>query len=169
MKNNYNKENSDNEISRFIKIIAILIIVLLAIYGVTELFKKKDNGLGKKKSNVSINYDILTVGTLFTSAYDNYYVLIYNTKDNLAPKYSMLLSRYKNKSSESDYKKIYTIDLNNSLNKEYYNVNNDNKSNSNAKTIDDLDLGDLTLLEINDKKIVRYLENYDEISKFLVK
>ena len=50
---------------------------------------------------------------------------------------------------------------------EYYNKNNDNKSNKNAKTIDEFNFSDITLLEIKNKNIINYIDDYNEISKYL--
>ena len=99
--------------------------------------------------------------------YDEYYVLFYNSNDNNAVLYSMLLTKYMEKSSESDYIKIYYCDLQNKINSDYYNVNKDNKSNPKAKTIDELDLGDLTLIKIKKGNINSDFEGYKDIKNIL--
>ena len=161
----YNQVDSDgSEIKRFVIILVVLLIIVGVIYLLTEKFKT--NNITTNKEKVSISYDKLTIGTLFSVDYDNYYALIYSSKDVNALKYASLISRY---NQQTDHKKIYFIDLNDSFNSIYYNIGNDNKSNPNAKDIDSLDLGDLTLIEINNKKIVNYLEDYNKISKYLIK
>ena len=42
-------------------------------------------------------------------------------------------------------------------------VNNDNKSNPNAKSIDDIDLGDITLIKVKNGEIVSYIEDIEQI------
>ena len=159
---NYNVSD-DNQIKSFIIILIIILIVTGIIYGVTEIFKKDKQG-ENVKGEVSINYSKLTVGTIFSSVYDHYYVLIYNSKDTNAARYSMLMSKFV---SDNNDKKMYYIDLNNGLNKEYYNKNNDNISNKHAKSIDEFDFNDFTLIEISNKNIIKYIDDYDEISKYL--
>lgn len=156
----------ENEVKRFIIIVIIIGLFVGAIYGLTEIFKK-DEKKEEEKQEVTISYDKLTVGTLLNRPYDEYYVLAYDSEDNRVSEYSAILSQYKSKSSEKDYVKIYFLDLNNSLNKKYYNVNEDNKSNPNAQKIEDLDFGNLTLLYIKDGKIKEYLEDYTTIQKKL--
>ena len=93
-----------------------------------------------------------------------YYVLIYDKEDSDAVLYSSTMNSY---SSKKDGLKIYYCDLGNKLNREYYNINNDNKSNPNAKSIKELDLGDLTLIKVEKGKITKYIEKYDSIKNEL--
>lgn len=153
----------ENEVKTFI--IIVLVIALLAgiIYFVTDYFKNKDEA-DTNTTTASINYDKVSVGMFLNRPYENYYILVYDSESADAIKYSTLISLYKQK---SDAKKIYFCDLNNSLNNKYYNVNNDNKSNPEAKEIKDLDFGDLTLLEIKNGKIVKYIEDYTTIQEKL--
>ena len=157
----------ENEVKRFIIIVIIIGLFVGVIYGLTEIFKKDEEKKEEEKQEITISYDKLTVGTLLNRPYDEYYVLAYDGDANKAVEYSAILSQYKSKSSEKDYVKIYFLDLSNGLNKKYYNVNEDNKSNPNAKKIEGLDFGDLTLLYINDGKIKEYIEDYKTIQKKL--
>lgn len=157
----------ENEVKRFIIIVIVIGLFVGAIYGLTEMLKKDDETPKEENTTPTISYDKLTVGTLLNRPYDEYYVLAYDGGANKAIEYSVLLSQYKSKSTEKDYVKIYFLDLDNSLNKKYYNVNEDNKSNPDAKKIEDLDFGDLTLLYIKDGKIKEYIEDYTTIQKKL--
>lgn len=157
----------ENEVKRFIIIVIVIGLFVGVIYGLTEIFKKDEEKETEDNSSVTISYDKLTVGTLLNRPYDEYYVLAYDSDANKAIEYSAIISQYKSKSTEKDYVKIYFLDLNNGLNKKYYNVNEDNKSNPNAKKIEDLDFGDLTLLCIKDGKIKEYIEDYTTIQKKL--
>ena len=157
----------ENEVKRFIIIVIIIGLFVGVIYGLTEIFKKDEEKEEEEKAPVTISYDKLTVGTLLNRPYGEYYVLAYDGDANKAAEYSAILTQYKSKSSEKDYIKIYFLDLSNSMNEKYYNVNEDNKSNPNAKEIKDLDFGDLTLLYIKDGKIKEYIEDYTTIQKKL--
>ena len=148
-------------------IIAIVIGILIGIvYGVTEILKKdSDNETNVTKG--SINYDKLSVGTILNRPYEEYFVLLYDAEDKDAVVYSTILTKYMQKSTEKEYIKIYYCDLGNALNTKYYNVNNDDKSNKDAKEVDDFDFGSLTLLKIENGKITKYLEDLEEIKELL--
>ena len=160
-----NSVEDTNEIKAFVIIVVIITAIIVAIYGLTELIKEDEPA-----NNVTpgvINYDVTTVGTLLNRPYDEYFVLIYRSDDDNAPVYSAILSNYMQKSSLKDYKKIYYCDLDNKLNSEYYNVNNDNKSNPSAQKIEELDFGPITLLSIKKGKINKYSEDINIIKELL--
>lgn len=161
-----NNDTDENEIKSFIILVIIISILIGAIYGVTELLKKKDNN-EETKTVGKINYDRISIGTLLNRPESEYYVMIYNTNDSNAIVYSTLLTQYMSKSSEKDYIKIYYCDLENKINSNYYNVNNDNKSNPDAKKISELDLGDITLIKVKNGKIIKYVEDYNKIESIL--
>ncbi len=153
--------SEENEIRSFIIITIVIVLIAGLVYGVTELTNKKDDK--KEDTETKINYDVLSVGTIFNSVYDNYYVLIYNSDDENASLYKSIFDEYKEKKA----KKIYYIDLKNKLNGAYYNINNDGKSNPKASKISEFNFGNLTLIEIKNKKIVNYIENSEKIIKTL--
>ena len=154
----------DTDIKTFFIILIIIVLLIVAVYFITNVVKK-DKTEEKDKETVAgeINYDITSVGTILNRPYDKYYVLVYNSEDNAAVKYSALLQSYMNGQNEKDYIKIYYCDLNNTLNQKYYNVGDDNKSNPKAKKVSDFDFGDLTLLKIEKGKITEYIEDYENI------
>jgi len=158
--------DDENVVKKLVVITVIIAILIAIVYGVTEIIKSKDE---TPDSNIqaSINYDKVSVGTILNRPYDEYYVLVYNSEDAKAVLYSTILTKYMKNSKEKDYIKIYYCDLNNNLNNKYYNVGNDNKSNTNVNAIEDFDFGDLTLLKVKNNKVTKYLENLDEIKKIL--
>ncbi len=156
-----------NEIKRFIIIVLVITVIAGVVYFVTEKFTKKDEEEYVDPIQAgSIDYDKVIVGTIFNRPYDDYYVLVYNSEDQNAVKYSNLMATY-TESMIGNNKKIFFCDLNNALNKDYYDVNADKKSNPKAKSLEELDFGDLTLLEIKSGKIVKYSESYEEIKDIL--
>lgn len=155
-----------NEIKTFIIIVVVITILIGLIYGLTELLKK-DNNIEDAIVAGKINYDRVSIGTMLNRPYDEYYVIIYDSSSNEAIINSTLISQYTSKSNEDNYLKIYFCDLGNKINNDFYNVNEDNVSNPNAKTIEELDLGDLTLIKVKNGKIVNYVEGYDKIEKIL--
>lgn len=156
----------DNEIKRFIIILVVLVVVIGATYFITNLIKKEDKTNDPVDETVSgeVVYDRLSVGMLLNRPYDEYYVLVYNADTPDAVLYSNLITK---QTSKKDATKIYFCDLNNKLNSPYYNVNNDGKSNPNAKTINELNFGDLTLITVKKGKITSYVEDYEKIKEIL--
>lgn len=166
IKINNNDFDDDNVIKKFIIITIGLIIIVGAVYGITELFKDKEEE-STSITTGSINYNKITVGTLFNRPYDEYYVLVYNSDAADAVLYSTILTKYMQNSENKDYIKIYYCDLDNKLNASYYDVNNDGKSNPQAKEFADLNFGDLTLLRIKNGEIKSYIEDFEEIKDLL--
>ena len=168
-KNNIGLSNDEDEnaIRSFVIIVIVIAVLAGVIYFLTNKFVAKNDEYVDTVTPGSINYDIVSVGTMFNRPYDDYYVLVYNVEDTAAVKYSAIMSKYKENSEKDGYKQIYICDLNSSLNSKYYNVNNDHKSNPKATGINDLNFGDLTLLEIKNSKIVKYVEKYDTIKEML--
>lgn len=155
------------EIRKFIIIILVLSIVVGLIYILTDKFV--DSNVDENYVKGEINYDVTSIGSLLNRPYDNYYVIIYDKDNTNAVYYSNLISKYidENQASE-DYAKIYYVDLSNNLNKKYYNVGNDNVSNPSAKSINELDLGDLTLIKVSNGSIVEYYEDASVIENILL-
>ena len=158
-----------NEIRTFFILVIVIVLFIGALYGISELLNKKEDDKKEEEKQVEINYDKISVGNIFGSLYKDYYVLIYDSEDTSSPQYATLLNVYMSNSTAKDYKKIYFCDLANQLNKAYYNVNNDNKSNPKAKKVSEFDFAEFTLLEIKDKEVVKYVEGYDNIKEILKK
>ncbi len=165
---NLGLSEDENEIKRFVIIVIAIAVIAGIVYIATEAFNKKEAEYEDTPTTGAINYDVVTIGTLLNRPSDDYYVLIYDSEKNDAVKYATLMDLYIDENSkEKNYKPIYLCDLSNSLNKEYYNVNNDNKSNPKATKIEELDLGDLTLIQVKKGKIVKYVEDYKTIHDLL--
>lgn len=155
-----------SEIKSFIVIIIIIAVLIGIIYGLTEILKKDESPQNNAPIGI-IDYDKTTVGTMMNRPYDKYYVMVYNSEESEAVVYSTILTKYMQKSENKEYIKIYYCDLNNKLNSEYYNKNNDGKSNPKANKIEELDFGNLTLLKIENGKITKYIEDVDTIKEIL--
>lgn len=150
-------------LKKFVIIVLILIVLIVGIYFFTRAFVTKD--LKDNKTNetteVTFDYSKIILGTLLNRPYDEYYVIAYNSEDLQVNYYANMISMY---SSKEDAKKIYVADLNDSLNEKFYNKSETNPS---AKKVEDLKLGDLTLIKIKDKNIVKYVEGTQNIKSEL--
>lgn len=155
----YTSEES-KEVKKFIIILLSIIVLVLAVYGITRLVNKdKDNNDDRTVTAGSIDYDKVSVGTLFNRADSEYYVIVYDGEAPNAIYYSALMNKYMDKEKSN---KVYFCDLSNELNKKYY-VGEDKDSNPNATTSSELAFKDLTLIKIKNGKIVKYLETLDTI------
>lgn len=158
------RSEEQQEVIRFVIILISIFVIVGAIYGVSK-FLIEDEDATEETETVSgeINYDLVTVGTMFNRNYDEYYVVAYKKTDASAILYSSIVNKYSNKDKAL---KVYFCDLDNSLNNEYY-VGETGESNPNAKKMSDLALGKFTFLKIKDGKIVKYLEDIEEAKKEL--
>ncbi len=150
---------------QFLITLMIVIIGVVGIYLLTKYVVKKDNATNNSSNTEEKNYidpNTAIVGTMLNKSSDAYYVIIYDkTKDNATTYYS-LVSTYKAKDKAL---KVYTVDLSNSLNKKY--IATDNKTNPKATNLEDLKLGEVTLLKVKNNKITEAYETTDAIKKAL--
>ena len=158
IKNQKYYTEEQKEIQKFIIIIIVLVLLIGAIYFLTDKFVEQGNS--NNITTGEINYDKATIGTLLNRPYDEYYAIIYSSDSTEASYYNSIKTNY---SSKDGGLKIYYIDLDNELNQKYYNVNNDNKSNPSAKSIDEINLGDVTLIKVKNGEIVSYIEDIEQI------
>lgn len=156
-----NKTEEQLEIKKFIIILFSVIIIIIGVYFLTKNVVTKNNDTNTSEKEVTFDYSKLILGSLLNRPYDEYYVLVYSSKNPSANYYSNLEYSY---STKEDAIKIYTADLNDEMNAKFYNKDG---SNPNAKTIEDLQLGDLTLIKVKNKEIVKYIEDIDSIKSEL--
>lgn len=151
------------EIVRFVIVIFVVLLSVGLIYLATRAFVTKD--LFKAKVNQeevvtpgTINYDVAIMGEILNRPYNEYYVAIYNKKDG---KYisdmSSLVYLY---SSKDKHLHIYTVDLSNKMNEEYYDPENVNTS---AQSLSEMKVGDITLLRIKNGKVAKYIVDLDKM------
>lgn len=151
------------EIIKFIRILLIVIVFVSIFYFVTRFFVKKDIlNKEEKATSVEIAYDKIVFGMLLNRPYDEYYVLSYAADDINSGYYSYLISNYTQK---EDNKYIYYIDTNDSLNKDY--IADDNKTNIKATNLKEIKVGKLALFKVNNGKLVKVLDNLDDIKEEL--
>ena len=162
VKNGYRSEEQ-TEIIRFITILVVLIALVLVVYFFTRMFVTKDlfNKEEEKTTAGAINYNIATIGTMLNRVEDEYYVMIYNTENANASYYNSLVSRYKQNEKPLT---VYMVDLNNELNKKYYDKEH---SNLNAKDLENFRVSDVALLKVKNGKVVKALEAEDKIDSEL--
>ena len=158
---------SDNEIEirRLIIIFIVIMVIVGAGYFLTKIIVEKRENAAKETELVKgkINYDVTTVGLMLNRPYKHYYVIIYDSTSPDATYYSQIVNTY---NQLEDSKKTYIVDLNTSFNNKY--KSKSKNGNRKAKTLEEFSFGNITLLEINEGKIVNYYESLDEILKVLI-
>ncbi len=163
------------EVKKFFVVILVVLICVGGIYLFTRAFVskdlfKKDEPKTEEVVDGEVNYDVTIMGQILNRPYDEYYVLIYNQSEG---EYmgEMANIRYEYDNKEDDKKiHMYSVDLANELNKSYYDKDNENTK---AKTLDEIKVGDKTLLKIKKNKksgkleVSKYITDIDEMKKEL--
>ncbi len=155
--------DDQNEVRNFIIIIIVLLVIIGGIYLVSRLLTNKEDSKDQEPVAGSINYNTTLIGNMLNKPDDEYFVLIYDSKDIQSISYSGLASAY---SENEDALPIYVADLNNELNKKYYDPEN---INANTTNFDKFKVGDITLLQISNKKIKKSYTKIEDIKEVLKK
>lgn len=163
------KTEEQQEIMKFIILIVIIAVCVGGIYLFTKVFVTKDINKNENATEEvvtgAINYNVTIIGSLLDRPYNEYYVMAYNSKDVVSMKYQAIYSAYMSK-EEKDLTKLYYVDLSNIMNEQYV-ASKDQETNPNAEKIEELKLGEFTLMKIKKGKIVKYIEDIEEIKKEL--
>ncbi len=163
-KNKFDKVKSyssdSDEMVRMIKILGGVILIFIIFYFVFAVingdFSKKEEYKPAGIQNVEI-----LAGTTFSRSDSEYYVLMYNFEGEEASKYSALYNLYINNIGRY---KIYLVDLNNALNKNY--VVEDAKK-VNISDIASLKVVDGTIIKVSNNIGTSYKTGLENIEKEL--
>lgn len=154
-------DEETDQIKTFIIILLGVAFVSLLLYFMSSKVLVKD---GVEKDNPTteeeIAYNNVNAGTVFNRPVDEYYVFAFDPSSLKASYYSALLNNFDNKK-----KQMYFMNLDLEINKPYVKE----VSNSKATKTSELALKSPTLMFIKDGKIVKYLENIEEIEKEMEK
>ena len=158
--------SEQEEMKKFIIVILIVSICVGLVYLITRAFVTKDLFNNKtetqeKTENVEINYDVAIMGEILNRPYDEYYVIIFDSKGTQAADMTNLISKY---NSEEKHLHIYRVDLSNELNKEYYDKENVSQKFTSLK---EFKVGDTTLLKVKNSKVELLISDYSKMEKEL--
>lgn len=148
----------NEDVQQVRNLVILLFIVILAcvgIYFLTNKMIEKESKNAQSNDEVSINYDIATVGTMFNRVENEYYVLLYSSEndgDNL----DSVLATYR---SSDNYVKTYYIDLDLKINS---NVLGDDLVSS-PKNSSEVKVKGATLYKIKDGSVVKCISGVDKI------
>lgn len=161
-KNEKYVSDESKEVRNFVFILLGIIIIVLIVYGVSKIFiEEKEETTERETQAGTIDYDIVSVGTMLNRNYSEYYVAIYDEDAPQAVLYSSIITNYVNKENST---KVFFCNLGNYLNEDYY-VGKDGESNPSAQSISEFAFGDLTLIKVENGKITKYLEDLDTIKE----
>ncbi len=162
------KQEDMMKLSTILKIILGVVIVIIVFYYGLAIFVTKEVDLSSNKkdtdttntdnnSNNNVSNAILAKNT-FEQLDDVYYVYYYDFNDE-----EEVIS---NSISNLTDHTIYRVDTSSGLNSNYVDNNNSNK---NVTSIDNLKVKNPTLIKIDNDKVVSYYDGVNEISDFLNK
>ena len=150
------------EMIRFIRILLIIVVLILGIYFLTKAFFTEASTNNENEIvEGTINYDKTLIGSSLNKPEKEYYVLIYSSENLRAAYYSGIASKYL---QNKEHLKVYYADLNNELNKDFYDKEN---VNLNGSDISSLKVGDVALIKVKNGKITKTFGTEDEIAKEL--
>lgn len=155
-----NFEEETNYVSRFILYLLIFLILLIIGYLIIGIFVNKTISFNKKdtkeNSKVTIDNNTILAGEIFDQKEDEYYVLVYNKNEE-----NSILGTWKGAySGKENALKIYEVDSETKLNGNFIVKENSNKD---AQSYSELRIISPTLIKINNKKIVEYIEGEEQI------
>jgi hypothetical protein len=106
-----------------------------------------------------IDYETSTIGTVFTKADTEYYVL-FDYFTSVSKKSSYLDGMLSIYNDREDSLQVYKVDLNKSINEKYIS----DTANIKVQKASDLKIKGVTLIKIKDGKNVLYLDDIDRIA-----
>lgn len=147
------------EVIRFVIILVVIVAIVALAYLISSIVRSKNKYYYDEVTPGQINNNIVSVGTMFNRANEEYYVILYKEKDTAAAYYDSVVRTY---TAKEGALQVYYCDLSNKLNEKYY-AGKDGKVNSEAKTIEDVSFGDFTFVKIKKGKIVKYIEDIEKV------
>lgn len=165
-KNNNTIKIGNNSYSREIKKVITMFLMVLAFFGLFYLLTIWILGRDIVSSNaddteeVEIQSSEILVGTSFSVSDEEYLVLYYDADDEDSI-FSSLVAQYR---SSDGALNLYTVDLSDSLNKQFV---TESDSNPSAATASELKLKNPTLIKFVGGKIAEYIDSEEEIKNYL--
>lgn len=157
--------DEQEEIRRFvILLITVILIVIMSFVFTKYVVNDGDVRLPLLNSVTgSVNANIVTAGTMLNKSENEYYVMAFSSEDIEFSKYEGIIGAYKD---NKDALNVYHLDTANALNEKYLSTE-ENPENLDAKTIEELSFGKVTLIKIKDNKINKIYSGIEDIKENL--
>lgn len=157
---NIKGEDSQDEVTKAIRIFVIVIVVLGLTYFISGIVTGEIK-LGNQLEKAIIQYDEILIGTSFTQRPTEYYVLMYNyDNDSNAEDYKSYITSYE---KTDNALKVYYTNLNVSLNKMY--ISDD--INYHPTKASEIRINDTTLIKISNGQLSLFITGKDNVIKYL--
>jgi len=159
--------SEQEEFKSLLIVILVVIICVAGIYLITRAFVTKDlfqddSTTEDEVTAGTIDYEVAIMGQILNRPYDEYYVVIYDKEagDYINDMYTLTYSY----GQLDDHLHMYVVDLSNEMNKQYYDPDN---VNTDAKSLSEIKVGDITLLKIKNGVISKYIVDYAKMESEL--
>lgn len=158
----YSNKNGDTtysmELKKLFIILGIILLIIVILYLIIGIFVTKDIKIFRNTDDEvisTIQYQEILAGQTFNMNQDEYYVIFSDSTGNY---YSI----YKNIADSQTDKSIYLVDLSNPLNQSYVS----DESNKDVQKASDLKVKDNTLIKINNKTNIEYIDDRNTILSY---
>lgn len=161
-----NTSFDSSEIKKIVITTSVVLIVFACFYFLTVAIvnkdeKKDDTADSSSKTNeVEIQHKEILLGSSFSIKDDQYLVVYYDTTDDDLSNLTSAISTYRSSSKDVN---LYTVDMNNGLNKGFAGE----ISNKEATKASELSISGPTVIKFSNNKISTYIEGTDEVIKYL--
>ncbi len=150
---------SDDEVSKLIKITIVIVVIFLAFYFITKIGIDRNKKNNLEMNDTQIQFEEILVGNILNEKDEDYYVLIKFEDDIYLPLYNDYFEEYH---IIEDSLRKYSVNINNLFNKQSI---GEELSLKNGK----YKFKESTLLKIKQNQIVEYYEGKESIVKYLKK
>ena len=161
-----NTSFDSSEIKKVVITTSVVLIVFACFYFLTVAIvnkdeKKDDTADSSSKTNeVEIQHKEILLGSSFSIKDDQYLVVYYDTTDDDLSNLTSTISTYRSSSKDVN---LYTVDMNNGLNKGFAGET----SNKEATKASELSISGPTIIKFTDNKISTYIEGMDKVIEYL--
>lgn len=159
LQNQREVSETEQEVKRFVCILIVLLIIIGCIYFLTS---RNTGNKTNTTTEATIQYNEISVGMILNrNEYSEYYVLAYLDDSSNYADLSKLYKAYQNKTGNT---KLYTVDLNDPINKDFVTKDTPKINVTNAA---DFKFSTDTLLYIKDGKISKTYTTFKSIENVL--
>ena len=150
--------------SVFFVVIGILCF-FLAFYLLTLFITNKNAPKKEKKeeeTETTISSDTILLGRSLSMGDGEYLVIYYDSSDDIVSNvYDSLVSTYR---IRGEHGPLYYVDMSNAFNKSHI---TDGETNHNPEKEADIMINGPTVIKVNDKRVVEYIEGLDAVKGYL--
>ena len=136
------------------------VLVFLSVFYFITVSIVSDDSEESEEVETTIQYEKILAGSSFNMKDNEYLVVYYDFTDEELTDLDSAIYSY----SSSDETRIYTVDMSNAFNLKFVAEKESNKS---PKSVNDLAIDGPTLIKFKDGKVTKYIEDSEEIIKYL--